>query len=268
MTPGLPDFVRLRRRPALPGRAVPERPELLHDPGELDPQAARRQAGAPGVRLHDRPPAHARHRAAGHRRGEVAALGAGLARPISPRRTPPTASTWRRRSRCSSRLASSNLELETVFNSGVAEQGAMSQIWQSDLQKIGVTLKLRGLRFSRAAADVAQPDLQGLLHRQRRLDQHAADHVLHVVVGRANQRQQRRLHERRVHAEGQRAGVGARRGQAQGRCSPTSTTSSSTRASSIRSRPTSRSCLASSKVKDIGNRRIPLFKFTETWLDA
>ena len=27
-------------------------------------------------------------------------------------------------------------------------------------------------------------------------------------------------------------------------------------------------CLASSKVKDIGHRRIPLFKFTETWLDA
>ena len=38
----------------------------------------------------------------------------------------------------------SNLELETVFNSGVAEQGAMSQIWQADLAKIGVTMKLNG----------------------------------------------------------------------------------------------------------------------------
>ena len=27
-------------------------------------------------------------------------------------------------------------------------------------------------------------------------------------------------------------------------------------------------CLASRKVRDIGNRRIPLFKFTDTWLEA
>ena len=64
MTPGLPDFARLSNDPQLPGRLFPNAPNFYMIQANCDPQAARRQAGAPGVRLHARPQAHARHGAA------------------------------------------------------------------------------------------------------------------------------------------------------------------------------------------------------------
>ena len=157
--------------------------------------------------------------------------------------------------------------METVFNSGVAEQGAILQIWQSDLQKIGVTMKLGGYD---------SPALLPMWHNKTYKGFYIASDAwtnLQPItfftsssVARINGNNggyQNEAYTQKVQALALEPDEGKRKQMLselndffldEGIVYPIATNVEK--------------CLAASKVKDIGHRRIPLFKFTETWLDA
>ena len=116
---------------------------------------------------------------------------------------------------------STTLELEMVFNSQNAEQGAMSQIWQSDLQKIGVTLKLRGLESA-----VLLPMWHNQTYKGFYIASDAWTNMQPITFFTSssvapNQRQQRRLQQRGVHRRRSTRWRWSQTRPSASRCSPT-----------------------------------------------
>ena len=99
-------------------------------------------------------------------------------RPNSPRRLPSsrtlTPSTWTRRSRCSTQAGISRWTFDMVIPTGVTEYATMTQIYQNDLQKIGITLDDQAAGRRAAARADAKPDLKRHVRFQRHLGSHGA----------------------------------------------------------------------------------------------
>jgi len=162
---------------------------------------------------------------------------------------------------------STPLELEMVFNSQNADQAAMTQIWQSDLAKIGVTLTIRGLESA-----VLLPMWHNQTYKGFYIASDAWTNMQPITFftsssvartsgnngGYSNETYTAKVNALAVEPDE------AKRKQMlselndffldEGIVYPMMTNVEK--------------LLASNKVKDIGHRRIPLFKFTEAWLDA
>ena len=266
MTPGLPDFVRLRNDPRFQGVLFPNAPNfyMIQANATLKPLDDKRVRQAFAYTI-DR-----------QRMRDSVLSGIGDVKslpwaPGSPAYQPEKNTTYsfdlEKAKSLLQQAGVSNLELETVFNSGVAEQGAMLQIWQSDLQKIGVTMKLAGFD---------SPALLPMWHNQTYKGFYIASDAwtnLQPItfftsssVARAsgnNGGYQNDTYTQKINALALEPDEAKRKQMLsdlndffldEGIVYPIATNVEK--------------CLASVKVKDIGHRRIPLFKFTETWLDA
>jgi len=161
----------------------------------------------------------------------------------------------------------SNLELEMVFNSQNAEQAAMSQIWQSDLAKVGVKLELRGLESA-----VLLPMWHNQTYKGFYIASDAWTNMQPITfftsssVARTsgnNGGYSNPTYTEKVDALALEPDEAKRKQMLsdlndffleEGIVYPIATNA--------------QLLLATQKVKDIGHRRIPLFKFTDTWLDA
>jgi peptide/nickel transport system substrate-binding protein len=266
MTPGLPDFVRLRNDPRFQGVLFPNAPNfyMIQANATLKPLDDKRVRQAFAYTL-DR-----------QRMRDTALSGIGDVKalpwaPGSPAYQPEKNGTYSfdldKAKSLLQQAGVSNLELETVFNSGVAEQAAILQIWQSDLQKIGVTMKLNGMD---------SPALLPMWHNQTYKGFYIASDAwtnLQPItfftsssVARTsgnNGGYKNDTYTQKVNALALEPDEAKRKQMLsdlndffldEGIVYPIATNIEK--------------CLASNKVKDIGHRRIPLFKFTETWLDA
>jgi peptide/nickel transport system substrate-binding protein len=266
MTPGLPDFVRLKNDPKYQAVLFPNAPNfyMIQPNATLKPLDDKRVRQAFAYTL-DR-----------QRMRDTALSGIGDVKalpwaPGSPAYQPEKNNAYTfdldKAKSLLQQAGVSNLELETVFNSGVAEQGAMLQIWQSDLQKIGVTMKLSGLD---------SPALLPMWHNQTYNGFYIASDAwtnLQPItfftsssVARAsgnNGGYKNDTYTQKINALALEPDEAKRKQMLSDlndfmldECIvyPIATNYEK--------------LLASSKVKDIGHRRIPLFKFTETWLDA
>lgn len=266
MTPGLPDFVRLQKDPKYQALLFPNAPNfyMIQANSTLKPLDDKRVRQAFAYTL-DR-----------QRMRDTVLSGIGDVKalpwaPGSPAYQPEKNTTYsfdlEKAKALLQQAGVSNLELETVFNSGVAEQGAMLQIWQSDLQKIGVTMKLTGLD---------SPALLPMWHNQTYKGFYIASDAwtnLQPItfftsssVARAsgnNGGYKNDTYTQKINALALEPDEAKRKQMLSDlndfmldECIvyPIATNYEK--------------LLASSKVKDIGHRRIPLFKFTETWLDA
>src|SRR6185503_6071206 len=161
----------------------------------------------------------------------------------------------------------SNLELEMVFNSQNAEQAAMAQIWQSDLAKIGVKLELRGLESA-----VLLPMWHNQTYKGFYIASDAWTNLQPITfftsssVARTsgnNGGYSNATYTEKVNALALEPSEVKRKQMLselndfmldEGIVYPIATNA--------------QLLLATTKVKDIGHRRIPLFKFTDTWLDT
>jgi len=162
---------------------------------------------------------------------------------------------------------STPLELEMVFNSQNADQNAMSQIWQADLAKVGVTLTLRGLESA-----VLLPMWHNQTYKGFYIASDAWTNMQPITfftsssVARTsgnNGGYKNEAYTQKVDALALEPDEAKRKAMLsdlndffldEGIVYPIATNVEK--------------LLAAKKVKDIGHRRIPLFKFTETWLDA
>jgi peptide/nickel transport system substrate-binding protein len=162
---------------------------------------------------------------------------------------------------------STPLDLEMVFNSQNAEQAAMSQIWQSDLQKIGVNLSLRGLESA-----VLLPMWHNQTYKGFYIAADAWTNLQPITfftsssvarVSGNNGGYKSDAYTEKVNALATEADETKRKQMLselndflldESIVYPVATAGER--------------LLTTNKVKDIGYRRIPLFKFTDTWLDA
>jgi peptide/nickel transport system substrate-binding protein len=266
MTPSLPDFVRLRDDPRFQGVLFPNAPNfyMIQANSTLKPLDDKRVRQAFAYTL-DR-----------QRMRDTVLRGIGDVKslpwaPGSPAYQPEKNTTYsfdlEKAKALFGQAGISNLELEAVFNSGVAEQGAIMQIWQSDLQKVGVTLKLSGHD---------SPALLPMWHNKTYKGFYIASDAWTNMqpitfytsssVARVNNNNGGYTNPefaQKVQALALEPDEGKRKQMLsdlndffldEGIVYPIATNVEK--------------MLAAKKVKSIGNRRIPLFKFTETWLDG
>jgi peptide/nickel transport system substrate-binding protein len=266
MTPSLPDFVRLRDDPRYQAVLFPNAPNfyMIQANSTLKPLDDKRVRQAFAYTI-DR-----------QRMRDIVLRGIGDVKslpwaPGSPAYQPEKNSTYsfdldKARSLLQE-AGVSNLELETVFNSGVAEQGAMVQIWQSDLQKIGVTMKLSGHDSPALLPMWHNKTYKGFYiasdawTNMQPITFYTSSSVARISGN--NGGYQNETYTQKVQALALEPDE-ARRKQMLSDLNdffldeaivyPIATNVEK--------------LLATNKVKDIGHRRIPLFKFTDTWLDA
>jgi peptide/nickel transport system substrate-binding protein len=159
------------------------------------------------------------------------------------------------------------IEFEMVFNSQNADQAAMSQIWQSDLAKIGVTLTIRGLESA-----VLLPMWHNQTYKGFYIASDAWTNMQPITfftsssVARTsgnNGGYSNEAYTAKVNALAVEPDLAKRKQMLselndffleEGIVYPMMTNVEK--------------LLTTPKVKDVGHRRIPLFKFTETWLDS
>jgi peptide/nickel transport system substrate-binding protein len=266
MTPGLPDFVRLRNDPRFQGVLFPNAPNfyMLQANSTLKPLDDKRVRQAFAYTI-DR-----------QRMRDSVLLGIGDVKslpwaPGSPAYQPEKNSTYsfdlEKAKSLLQQAGVSNLELETVFNSGVAEQGAMLQIWQADLQKIGVTMNLRGLEQAALLPMWHSQGYKGFyIASDAWTNMQPITFFTSSSVARAsgnNGGYKNDTYTQKITALALEPDEVKRKQMLsdlndflldEGIVYPIATNVEK--------------LLATNKVKDIGHRRIPLFKFTETWLDA
>ena len=266
MTPSLPDFVRLRDDPRFQGVLFPNAPNfyMLQANSTLKPLDDKRVRQAFAYTI-DR-----------QRMRDTVLRGIGDVKslpwaPGSPAYQPEKNSTYsfdlEKAKSLFQQAGVANLELETVFNSGVAEQGAMVQIWQSDLQKIGVTMKLSGHDSPALLPMWHNKTYKGFYiasdawTNMQPITFYTSSSVARISGN--NGGYQNETYTQKVQALALEPDEGKRKQMLsdlndffldEGIVYPIATNVEK--------------LLATNKVKDIGHRRIPLFKFTETWLDA
>jgi ABC-type transport system substrate-binding protein len=162
---------------------------------------------------------------------------------------------------------STPLNLEMVFNSQNADGAAMSQIWQSDLAKIGVNLTLRGLESAVLLPMWHNQTYQGFyIASDAWTNMQPITFFTSSSVARTsgnNGGYKSEAYTQKVQALALEADENKRKQMLsdlndffldEGIVYPISTNVER--------------LLSSTKVKDVGHRRIPLFKFTETWMEA
>jgi peptide/nickel transport system substrate-binding protein len=266
MTPGLPDFVRLRDDPKFQAVLFPNAPNfyMIQANATLKPLDDKRVRQAFAYTLDRQRMRDTVLRGI----GDVKALPWAPGSPAyQPEKNTAYSFDLEKAKSLLQQAGVANLELETIFNSGVAEQGAMLQIWQSDLAKIGVTMKLNGMD---------SPALLPMWHNQTYKGFYIASDAWTNMqpttfftsssVARAsgnNGGYKSDAYTQKINALALEPDEAKRKQMLsdlndfmldEGIVYPIATNYEK--------------LLASSKVKDIGHRRIPLFKFTETWLDA
>jgi peptide/nickel transport system substrate-binding protein len=159
------------------------------------------------------------------------------------------------------------LDLEMVFNSQSSEQAAMSQIWQSDLQKIGVNLSLRGLESA-----VLLPMWHNQTYKGFYIAADAWTNMQPITfftsssVARVNGNNGGYKNETYTQKVG---ALAAEADEAKRKQMLSDLNDFMLDESIVYPVATAgERLLTTNKVKDVGYRRIPLFKFTETWLEA
>jgi peptide/nickel transport system substrate-binding protein len=160
-----------------------------------------------------------------------------------------------------------NLELEMVYNNQSLEGAAMSQIWQADLAKINVKLNLQGLQSAQLLDMWHNQTYKGFyIASDAWTNMQPITFFTSSSVARTsgnNGGYMNATYTEMVDKLALEPDEAKRKQQLsalndfmleEGIVYPIATNV--------------QKLLASTKVKDIGNRRIPLFKFTETWLEG
>ena len=161
----------------------------------------------------------------------------------------------------------SNLELEMVYNSQSIEGAAMSQIWQADLAKIGVKLNLAGLEAARLLDMWHNQTYKGFyIASDAWTNMQPITFFTSSSVARTN---------------GNNGGFksDAYTEMVNALALEPDDTKRKQKLSALNDflldeaivypvATNVQKLIATANVKDIGHRRIPLFKFTDTWLDA